>query len=135
MAKVKSCVLLQLLCLVHVGELDVKIKGKYVPVHTVKAYSGNVDAAHLFLTSALDEGEWPASWTRHFTFREHRRPLTRRLGRPQSQCGHFGAEKNLMLLPDSSPRYRMWQLCSLTLVLMDTVDTVTETGFYTCKPM
>jgi len=57
MAKVKSCVLLQLLCLVHVDELDVKIKGKFVPVHDMKAYSGNGGIAHTFLTSALDEGE------------------------------------------------------------------------------
>jgi len=70
MAKVKSCVLLQLLSLVQVGELDVKIKGKFVPVHAVKAYSGNGGVAHSFLTSALNEGKWPASCTRHFTFRE-----------------------------------------------------------------
>lgn len=126
-------VLLQLLRLVQVGELDVKINGKFVPVHAVKADSGNGGVAHSFLTSAID-GEWPASCTRHFTFREHRCPLTR-LGRPQSQWGHFGTKKNLMLLPDSSPRYWMWQWCSLTLVLMDTVDTVTESGFYTCKSM
>ena len=103
MVKVKSCFLLQLLCLVQVGELVVKIKGKPVYVHAMKAYSGNGGVAHSFLTSALDEGEWPASCTRHFTFREHRHPLTRRLGRPQNQWGHFGAQKNLMLLPDSSP--------------------------------
>jgi hypothetical protein len=83
-AKVKSCVLLQLLCLVQVGELNVKIKGKFVPVHAVKAHNGNGGVAHSFLTSALDEGEWPASCIRHFTFRVCIHPLTRRLGPPRA---------------------------------------------------
>jgi len=111
--------------------LDVKIKGKFVPPHDMKAYSGNGGIAHTFLTSALDEGEWPPSYTRHFTFREHRHPLTRRLGRPRAS-GDILEQRKISCFCRIEAQYRMWQWYSLTLVL---TDTVIESGFYTCKTM
>jgi len=42
------------------------IKGKDVPVNTLKAYVGKELYLHSFLTSVLDAGEWSASHLNHF---------------------------------------------------------------------
>jgi hypothetical protein len=40
------------------GKGKFKCKGKVVPVHAMKAYRGSGDIVHLFLTLALDGGQW-----------------------------------------------------------------------------
>ena len=43
-------------------------KCKVVPMHSMNAYGGwEIHLLHLFLTSALDGGEWSASYLGHFT--------------------------------------------------------------------
>jgi hypothetical protein len=64
----------------------------YALCHADIRGSGNMDA--LSLTFALHGGEWPASRPCRFN---HRYPLGRRLGGPQSRSGRCGEEKNLAL--------------------------------------
>jgi hypothetical protein len=45
----------------HLNCLYVRLYGKVVPVHTIKAYRGHGDTAPLTLNLALDGGEWLAS--------------------------------------------------------------------------
>jgi hypothetical protein len=40
-------------------------------------------------------------------------PLERRLGGLQIQCGHYGGEKNLFLLPGIEPKLLGYPTCSL----------------------
>jgi hypothetical protein len=53
--------------------------------------------APIFLTSALDAGEWSATRRCSFTpqGRSPQYPLDRRLGGPRSRSGRRGEEKNL----------------------------------------
>jgi hypothetical protein len=59
-----------------IGGDNVIGKGKFVPVlfitehHVMKTYWGIGGQLHVFLTSALDGGEWPASRPSRFTPRE-----------------------------------------------------------------
>jgi hypothetical protein len=71
----------------------------YPQMYNLKNFrSGGI--APLFLTSALDTGEWSASRPSHFTPRGNspQYPLVRRLGGPKSWCGHCEEEKNLLPL-------------------------------------
>jgi hypothetical protein len=67
---------------------------------------GSGGIAPLFFTSVLDGGEWSASRPSQFTpgGRNHRHPLGRGLGGPQSQIGHCGEEKILFPLSGNEPR-------------------------------
>jgi hypothetical protein len=58
---------------------------------------GSGDITPLFLTSALEGGEWSASRPGRFTpGKSPRYPLDRRLGGPQNRPGCSGIEKNLV---------------------------------------
>jgi hypothetical protein len=62
----------------------------------MKAYGGVDVQIHIFLTSALVEGEWSASRPGRFTpEKSPRYPLYRRLGGPQSRSGQHGEVKIL----------------------------------------
>jgi hypothetical protein len=60
---------------------------------------GGVDIKlRSFLTPAFQKGQWPTSQPGCFTL--EKKPWyqpNKRLGEPQSQSGHFGEEKNLLL--------------------------------------
>ena len=69
-------------------------KGKFVPVHAMKAYMGNRGTAPLILNLLLDGGEWSTPGPPRFTLgKERRYPLNRQLGGPQSRSAHFGEKK------------------------------------------
>jgi hypothetical protein len=65
-------------------------------VTAIQAQRGEEYSSYLFLTSALDEGEWSAS--RHSRAlppgNNRQYPLDRRLGGPQSWSGLRGCRKN-----------------------------------------
>jgi hypothetical protein len=65
----------------------------------MKTYGRGGGTAPLFLTLALDKGEWSATRPCCFTpqGKSPGYPLDRWLGGPQSQSGRCGDEKNLAL--------------------------------------
>jgi len=60
-----------------------------VPVHTMKAYSGQEVKLQSALISGAEGGEWRALYPSHLIplGKWSQYPLNRRLGRPQSQYG------------------------------------------------
>jgi len=72
-------------------------EGKFFPVQTIKAYgwSGDIYKAPITLNLTQHGSEWSSSWPGQFTPGDQipRCKLTRRLGGPHSQAGHFGEEK------------------------------------------
>jgi hypothetical protein len=70
----------------------------------MEAYGGVHVVIHIFLTSALDGGEWSASLPGRFTpGKEPRYPLDRRLGGPQSRSGRRGEETIFHLIGTRTP--------------------------------
>jgi hypothetical protein len=63
----------------------------------MKTYGGMDVYIHIFLTSALAEGEWSAPRTCRFNSRgkSSQDPLDKRVGGPQSRSGRSGEEKTL----------------------------------------
>jgi hypothetical protein len=76
---------------------------KFVPVHVMKAYEEVWP--HSFLTSALDKGGHLYSPATLPLGKVPLMPVLKRLGGPQSQCAHFGEEKNVLPLPGSEPQF------------------------------
>lgn len=79
-------------------------KRKVVPVLAMKAYKGGTAPFTLNLT--LYEGEWSASCPSYFTpGNSPQYPLNSSwLQGPDSRCGHFGDNRNLLSLLESNPR-------------------------------
>ena len=72
----------------HLGTqcIEMGTKGNVVAVHATKTYGGEKLQVHLFLTSVLDEGKWPASQPDHFTTEKSPRyPLNMSEDVPQSK--------------------------------------------------
>ena len=75
-------------------------KPKVVSICTVHVYSGMEVQHRSLLTSVLGGGEWSTLRFSHINlWKDLQYLLNRRLGGPQTWCGHFGKEKNLLLLP------------------------------------
>jgi len=71
----------------------------------MKAYAGAEVELHLFLTSALDGGEWFTLRLVCFASGERTsHPISRRLVGPRRWFGRVGEQKNLMPLPGTEPR-------------------------------
>jgi hypothetical protein len=87
--QVRYCKVKLLLCLIN-----------YTPPHEDVRRSGGL--APLFVTSALDGGEWSTLRLGRFTpgGQSPRYPFVRRLDGPQSQSGCCGVEKDPLLLSE-----------------------------------
>jgi hypothetical protein len=88
-------------------------KGKFFPVQAIKAYMGRRDTAPLILNIGT---RW--RWVVNFMLwpctprKEPWYPLNRRLGKPQSQCGHC------LSLPGFEPKpSSLWQVTIPTILL------------------
>ena len=75
-------------------------------VNALRAYKGNRGIGQfIFLTSAVDGGEWLTSRPGRFTpGRDPRYPLKTRLGGPQRRSEHFPGEEDLLPVPEIEPR-------------------------------
>jgi hypothetical protein len=87
-------------------------------------YGGVKIYLHVFLTSALDGGEWSASRPGRFTpgGKSLRYPLERRLDGPQSWSERYGDERNLLTLPGIKP----WSLAHPARSLVTTLADISR---------
>jgi hypothetical protein len=80
-------------------------KGKVVPVHSMKVYTGSIGTAPLILNLGT---KWRCvvniKFRRVIPGKEPRYPLKRGLGGPQSWSGRFEEEENLSPLPELEPQ-------------------------------
>ena len=96
-------------------EVLCKVKSKIVPVHTMKEYYGLEVQIHSLIKLTLRRCEWPASSSGLFTSgKEPWYPQNIKLGGPLIQSGHFGVEKNLLLLPGNEKHFSKSYLISVT---------------------
>lgn len=85
---------------------------------------------HLFLVMALDGDEWSALCFSHFMpGKTVPSILDWRLGHPQSQCGHFEEEKNLLSCQDLNPRLSSLWSCYTTSYAITLPVFLTITSF------
>jgi hypothetical protein len=87
--------------------------------HTLKMYGKVEVQLHMFLTLALDGGEWSASCPCFFIpGKESWYPTDRRLGGPQRWFGHDGKEEKSLPCPylESNPDHLT---CSLVTILTE----------------
>jgi hypothetical protein len=83
---------------------EAKKKAKAVPLQSWRRLGERRCNSYSFLSWALDGGEWSASHPGRALPRgkDHRYPLYRRLGGPQSRSGHMLLEKSFCLCRGSN---------------------------------
>jgi len=77
-------------------------------MHATKIHGGMDVNIHPFLTPTLDGSEWSVSCYSH-PIEKPLVSLLMRMGGPNSQSGHFGKEKTLVLLWESKHNFSVVQ--------------------------